>query len=193
MGDCLEMMNFLFCWNFLRILEKFLDFPWETRKLLVFVIKVPGNQGSSRIIIDFLPPPIIPGQTRLCTFFENLGWKVFRSPETATVLLKGGIKFSDLSQKESYKFQENLIRTMIQIENTFFELAETVSETRNCLIICDRGVMDASAYLTPEKWEKMKRDNKWNDIELRDNRYNQVRPCTLTFFMRLFGNFCYHF
>jgi predicted ATPase len=114
------------------------------------------------------------GQSRLCTFFENLGWKVFRSPETATVLLKGGIKFSDLSPEESYKFQENLIRTMIQIENTFFELAESVAQNRNCLIICDRGVMDASAYIAPDKWEKMKKDNNWNDIELRDNRYNQI-------------------
>ncbi|KAL3268603.1 hypothetical protein HHI36_007710 [Cryptolaemus montrouzieri] len=40
------------------------------------------------------------GQTRLCTFFENLGWKVFRVPETASVLLSGGIKFSDLSEDE---------------------------------------------------------------------------------------------
>ncbi|KAK1134165.1 hypothetical protein K0M31_011946 [Melipona bicolor] len=40
------------------------------------------------------------GQTRLCTFFENMGWKVFRVPETATVLLSGGIKFSDLNAEE---------------------------------------------------------------------------------------------
>lgn len=45
----------------------------------------------------------------------------------------------------AYKFQENLIRTMIQIENTFFELGRSC--TRNCLIICDRGVMDASACM----------------------------------------------
>lgn len=32
---------------------------------------------------------------------------------------------------------------MIQIENTFFALGESC--TRNCLIICDRGAMDASA------------------------------------------------
>lgn len=32
---------------------------------------------------------------------------------------------------------------MIQIENTFFELGETCQ--RDCLIICDRGAMDASA------------------------------------------------
>ncbi|CAG9096088.1 unnamed protein product [Plutella xylostella] len=40
------------------------------------------------------------GQSRLCTFFENLGWKVFRVPETATVLLSGGVKFADLSPDE---------------------------------------------------------------------------------------------
>uniref|UniRef100_T1P9X6 AAA domain protein n=1 Tax=Musca domestica TaxID=7370 RepID=T1P9X6_MUSDO len=112
------------------------------------------------------------GQSRLCTFFENLGWKVFRVPETATVLLSGGVKFSDLTEKEAYKFQENLIRTMIQIENTYFELGK--SSTRNCLIICDRGVMDASAYISKDKWEKMMASNNWNPIEMRDNRYNQI-------------------
>ncbi|XP_075169609.1 TRPL translocation defect 14 isoform X4 [Haematobia irritans] len=112
------------------------------------------------------------GQSRLCTFFENLGWKVFRVPETATVLLSGGVKFSDLTEKEAYKFQENLIRTMIQIENTYFELGK--SSTRNCLIICDRGVMDASAYISKDKWEKMMSSNNWNPIEMRDNRYNQI-------------------
>ncbi|XP_021699713.1 TRPL translocation defect protein 14 isoform X2 [Aedes aegypti] len=154
------------------------------------------------------------GQARLCTFFENLGWKVFRVPETATVLLSGGIKFSDLttdevSQKasdhrtifkdgipehsvdktascprclaaaadkpngsEAYKFQENLLRTMIQMENTFFELGKSC--TRNCLIICDRGVMDASAFVSKEKWDRMMRTNSWNSVELRDNRYNHI-------------------
>uniref|UniRef100_A0A1A9ZHS2 NadR/Ttd14 AAA domain-containing protein n=1 Tax=Glossina pallidipes TaxID=7398 RepID=A0A1A9ZHS2_GLOPL len=84
----------------------------------------------------------------------------------------GGIKFSDLTEKEAYKFQENLIRTMIQIENTYFELGK--SSKRNCLIICDRGVMDASAYISRKKWEKMLASNNWNPIEMRDNRYNQI-------------------
>uniref|UniRef100_A0A0A9XJH2 IQ domain-containing protein E n=2 Tax=Lygus hesperus TaxID=30085 RepID=A0A0A9XJH2_LYGHE len=112
------------------------------------------------------------GQARLSTFFENLGWKVFRVPETATVLLSGGIKFSDLSADEAYKFQENLLKTMLQIENTFFELAETCP--RDCLIICDRGAMDASAFISKEKWEKLMAANNWNNVELRDNRYNQI-------------------
>ncbi|KPJ07908.1 hypothetical protein RR48_12750 [Papilio machaon] len=144
------------------------------------------------------------GQSRLSTFFENLGWKVFRVPETATVLLSGGVKFGDLSPEEgtlpksvsgefcptqckrctaaavaqagrgdgAVKFQENLLKTMIQIENTFFELGRTCQ--RNCLIICDRGAMDASAFISKEKWEEMLNTNNWNSVELRDNRYNQI-------------------
>lgn len=41
------------------------------------------------------------------------------------------------------KFQENLLRCMLQIENTFFELGESCEQ--DCLIICDRGAMDAAA------------------------------------------------
>lgn len=28
--------------------------------------------------------------------------------------------------------------------------------------------------LDPNDWEKMKKDNKWNPVQLRDNRYNQI-------------------
>ena len=30
-------------------------------------------------------------QNRLATFFESLGWRVFRVPECATILLNGGV------------------------------------------------------------------------------------------------------
>nr|XP_049695082.1 TRPL translocation defect protein 14 isoform X2 [Helicoverpa armigera] len=61
---------------------------------------------------------------------------------------------------------------MIQIENTFFELGRTCQ--RDCLIICDRGAMDASAFISREKWEAMLSTNNWNCVELRDNRYNHI-------------------
>ncbi|XP_060530046.1 TRPL translocation defect protein 14 [Cylas formicarius] len=112
------------------------------------------------------------GQARLSTFFENLGWKVFRVPETANVLLSGGVKFVDLNDEEACRFQENLLKTMLQIEDTFFELGRTCR--RNCLIICDRGAMDASAFIPKEQWDSIMQGNCWNDVELRDNRYNQI-------------------
>ena len=85
------------------------------------------------------------GQARLRTFFENIGWKVYCVPETANILLSGGIKFGDLSPEMAKEFQKNLLKTMLQIENTFLDLAHKTN--KNCLVICDRGAMDASAYI----------------------------------------------
>ena len=45
------------------------------------------------------------GQAKLATFFENLGWKVFRVPETATVLMSGGIAFGELNEEQIFDFQ----------------------------------------------------------------------------------------
>lgn len=112
------------------------------------------------------------GQARLCTFFENLGWKVYRAPETANILLSGGVKFADLSAEMAKEFQSNLLKTMLQIENTFFDLAK--KSHKNCLVICDRGAMDASAYIPREQWEEILSENGLDEVELRDNRYNQV-------------------
>ncbi|KAK7485427.1 hypothetical protein BaRGS_00023375 [Batillaria attramentaria] len=112
------------------------------------------------------------GQARLSTFFENLGWKVYRSPESAIIYLSGGVRFADLSEEQAYHFQENIIRTMMQVEKTYHDLART--RQQNILLICDRGVMDGSAYLPRDQWEKMKAENGWHEVDLRDNRYNQI-------------------
>ena len=113
------------------------------------------------------------GQSRLATFFENIGWKVYRVPETATVLLSGGINFAELSEKAAEKFQANLLKTMIQIENSFFDLASSCS-AQNCLVICDRGAMDASAFVSREQWDNILEANELDEVDIRDNRYNQV-------------------
>jgi predicted ATPase len=112
------------------------------------------------------------GQTRLSTFFENLGWKVYRVPETATILLGGGVNFADLPEWAAVEFQENLLRTMLQIENSFFALAE--ASDRNCLVICDRGSMDASAFVSREQWDTILARNGCDEVDIRDNRYHQV-------------------
>jgi len=111
-------------------------------------------------------------QARLTNFFENLGWKVYRCPETATVLLSGGVNFTELPQHAAEEFQADILRTQLQIENTFFSLAE--ASDRNCLVICDRGVMDSSIFLTRQQWENVLARNNLDEVEIRDSRYNQV-------------------
>ena len=42
-----------------------------------------------------------------------------------------------------YTFQENLIRTLLQLEQTFFDLAAT--SKRDTIVISDRGAMDPAS------------------------------------------------
>lgn len=70
------------------------------------------------------------------------------------------------------QFQENLLKTMIAIETTFFDLADTCKQ--NCLVICDRGIMDAAAYMSKQSFDDVLKKNGWNTVDLRDIRYNQV-------------------
>lgn len=107
----------------------------------------------------------------------------------------GGIRFPDLTAEQQDQFQENLIKVMISIERTFFTLAASCKQ--NCIVICDRGIMDTTACklfrlfdlwfflclhfcfpyaidMPREAWERVQRENGWNSVELRDNRYNQV-------------------
>ena len=42
------------------------------------------------------------------------------------------------------------------------------------MIICDRGVMDASAFVSRSQWENLLARNELEEEEIRDARYNQV-------------------
>lgn len=113
----------------------------------------------------------------LSDFFDKRGWKVYRVPEAATVLLGGGVAFSELDAKQAAGFQSNLLKTMIQIENTFFDLATSAianGSKQNIIIICDRGAMDPSAYTDPQLWQEILEKNQMKTVELRDGRYDAV-------------------
>lgn len=97
---------------------------------------------------------------------------MYRVPETATHLLSGGVQFNQMNPECVEEFQEDLLLCMIQTEETFFRLARR--SEKNCLVICDRGTMDARAYMSEESWDRVLQKNALNAVELRDNRYDQV-------------------
>ncbi|KAJ8680260.1 hypothetical protein QAD02_016047 [Eretmocerus hayati] len=106
------------------------------------------------------------------TFLHILPSNESLDPPTCSSMINSYLQYLLATVKPAFKFQENLLKTMLQIENTFFQLGESLN--RNCLIICDRGAMDASAFISKDKWELMMASNGWNNVELRDNRYNQI-------------------
>ena len=70
--------------------------------------------------------------------------------------------------------------SMMQVENTFFDLAEACTD-RNVLVICDRGTMDASAFINRDQWNNIISRTGLDEVEIRDNRYNQVGNSTLLY------------
>jgi thymidylate kinase/CYTH domain-containing protein len=114
-------------------------------------------------------------QTILTDSFQNLGWKVYCVPETATILLGGGVQFSELTSEESFQFQLNLLRVMLALEDTYMNLAISHAKSgQKCLLICDRGAMDSSAYIDKTSWYRILDLLGLNELELRDGRYDCV-------------------
>ena len=58
-------------------------------------------------------------------------------------MFSGGVDFSMLTKEQAFGFQCNILKTILQLETTFVEMAE--KDQGNVLIICDRGAMDPSA------------------------------------------------
>ena len=152
--------------------------PYEKSKVFQMTTPDPAHpNGSNRVYKLVLTGGPCGGKTtgqdRLATFFEQLGWKVFTVPETATILLGGGVKFAELSSEQAYEFQKDLLLTLIKIEDVFFHQAEMIKD-KNVLVICDRGAMDPSAYMDTQSWERLLCDSKLVVNDIRERRYDQV-------------------
>lgn len=104
--------------------------------------------------------------------FQALGWRVFCVPEAATTLFGGGVSFGDLDHRGQIIFQVQLMKVMFALEDAFYLTAKATR--KKSLIICDRGAMDASAYIDAEGWQSILDDNGWQQMQLRDSRYDCV-------------------
>lgn len=58
------------------------------------------------------------------------------------------------------------------LEDIFIDIA--INSDIKTVIICDRGVMDGSAYTDEKVWQALLDETAWNTIQLRDRRYEAV-------------------
>jgi len=104
--------------------------------------------------------------------FQSLGWRVFRVPEAATMLLSGGHSFANLNRLQQYQFQSALLRLMLSLEEAFITLARSTHE--RCIVLCDRGTMDCRSYMPEDEWEQLVAELGTSTLALRDERYDCV-------------------
>ena len=108
---------------------------------------------------------------RIIEHFSSLGYKVFTIPEVPTLYSLGGWNYLTPNRDLYYEGERAILRTQLVLEDEFTRLAETC--TKPTLIVCDRGTMDISAYMTPEMWEEITSKENTNSNQLRE-RYDAV-------------------
>ena len=109
---------------------------------------------------------------RVIEHFSSLGYKVFTIPEVPTMFTQAGMDYLTSNKKFFYEGEKATLEIQLALEDKFMKMAETCKEP--CVIVCDRGAMDISAYMKPEMWEEITSAVGTTTTELRDHRYDAV-------------------
>ncbi len=89
------------------------------------------------------------------------------------MLFSNGASFGDLPSSDAQKtFQLKLLQMQIHLEDTFATLAHLTMKPS--VLLCDRGLMDGSAYVPAEEWERVLDESSLDAVTARDQRYNAV-------------------
>ena len=92
---------------------------------------------------------------RIIEHFSSRGFKVFTIPEVPTLFTQGGMNYLTKNQNFFYEGEKATLEIQLALEDRFMRMAQAC--TRPSVIVCDRGAMDISAYMTPEMWADITR------------------------------------
>ena len=110
------------------------------------------NNNVKRIVLTGGP---CAGKTtalvRVIEQFSNLGYKVFTIPEVPTMFTQAGMNYLTTNKDFFFEGEKATLEIQLALEDKFQRMAEACTEP--CVIICDRGTLDISAYMTPEMWD----------------------------------------
>ncbi len=88
----------------------------------------------------------------ISNFYTKLGWKVLIVNEAATELITSGIKPTHF--KDPLYFQEMILKTQLAKEERMTQAA-LMMENEKIMIVCDRGLYDNKAYVSPSEFEQV--------------------------------------
>eukprot|EP00577_Skeletonema_sp_RCC1716_P020628 CAMPEP_0113380764 /NCGR_PEP_ID=MMETSP0013_2-20120614/4935_1 /TAXON_ID=2843 ORGANISM="Skeletonema costatum, Strain 1716" /NCGR_SAMPLE_ID=MMETSP0013_2 /ASSEMBLY_ACC=CAM_ASM_000158 /LENGTH=299 /DNA_ID=CAMNT_0000263131 /DNA_START=6 /DNA_END=901 /DNA_ORIENTATION=+ /assembly_acc=CAM_ASM_000158 len=112
---------------------------------------------------------------RLSPYLRERGFEVITCPEAFSLLVNNGMAFDYLSAVKGMDIvvQDTVMDMQIGMEDGF----ERVLRARGkpAVLLCDRGLMDGSAYMKDEDWNKLMQKREIDCVsELREGRYNAV-------------------
>jgi predicted ATPase len=110
---------------------------------------------------------------RIHEHFSALGYKVFTVPEVPTMITQAGWNYLTDNHDFYYEGEKVILETQLELEDKIMRMAETCKEP--CVIVCDRGAMDISAYISTDMWKELTDSCHTSTEELRTgNRYDAI-------------------
>jgi len=98
--------------------------------------------------------------------FQNRGYNVLFVPETATELITGGV--APWTCGSNTEYQKCQVELQLTKEKLFLQAAETMPDEK-ILVVCDRGVMDNKAYMTPDEFSEVLKALNGEEVAWRDS------------------------
>lgn len=103
--------------------------------------------------------------------FSSLGYKVFTIPEVPTMFTQAGMNYLTSNKDFFFEGEKDTFRIQVELEDSFERMAKTLDQP--VIIVCDRGTLDISTYLTPEIWNRILSEEGYTSNQLRE-RYDAV-------------------
>lgn len=109
---------------------------------------------------------------RIIEHFTGLGFQVFAIPEVPTMFSSAGVNYLTQNKSLFFEAEKSTLNIQLALEDHFAQMAAEC--TKPVLIVCDRGTMDISAYVSPEVWQALTEEMGTNTVKLRDARYEAI-------------------
>lgn len=109
---------------------------------------------------------------RIIEHFTSLGFQVFSIPEVPTIFIQAGMNFLTENKALFRSAEKAVLDMQLRLEEHFMAMAE--ASAKPALVICDRGAMDISTYMTPQLWDELCRELGTDTDTLRNTRYDAV-------------------
>ena len=108
---------------------------------------------------------------RVIEHFSGLGYKVFTIPEVPTMFTQAGMNYLTDNPDFFYEGEKATLEIQLALEDKFMKMAQACKAP--AVIVCDRGTMDISAYMTPDTWQEITKAVGTSTPQLR-GRYDAV-------------------
>lgn len=105
--------------------------------------------------------------------FTEKGYKVLVVGESATEIIKGGIRPFGINAIDMYSFQDIILMYQYQKEKIYEEAVTKMDDDTKCIIVYDRGMNDNKAYINQKQFTELLKKHNLNELELLDN-YDMV-------------------